>query len=313
MFTDFKLKIRDFYKRNRSKIIIILIIWFVIIVINFILKNYKGPQIPKTSYKPHTAIMDNSEVPKKDQEPIENLIDSYIECANNKDYEKAYNMLSYDCRNNLYPNIEGFKRYIDNVFDTKKVYTIQNYSNVDNKYIYEVNIFEDILATGLTGKEDLTIYSEKFVITKENNNLSLAIRNYVGNTGNYQVYEDEFIKVEIKDMIQSYENQIYKVQLTNRTENTIVLADRTEKYEIMLELNSENRKIQNLKDRGIYLNPYETKEVELEFVKFYDENEEAKSIVFNAVRVLKSYSGLDSKRQEEMDNAVKLYSFKIGL
>lgn len=313
MYTDFRLKIRDFYKRNKSKIVIILLIWFVIIVINLILKNYKGPQTPKTSYKPHTAIMDNSEVPKKDQEPIEKLISDYIGCCNNKEYEKAYNMLSYECRTNLYSNIDDFKKYVDNVFDTKKIYTIQNYSNVDNKYIYEVNIFEDILATGLTGKEDLSIYSEKFVITKTNNGLSLAIRNFVENSENYQVYEDEYIKVEVKDMVQSYETQVYKVKLTNRTENTIVLADKTEKYEIMLELNSENRNIQNMRERGIYLNPYESKEVDLEFVKFFDENEKAKGIIFNAVRVLKSYSGIYSKRQEEMDNAVKLYSFKIGL
>ncbi len=313
MYTDFRLKLRDFYKRNKSKIVIILLIWFVIIVINFILKNYKGPQIPKTSYEPHTAIMDNSEVPKKDQEPIEKLIDEYISYGNNKEYEKAYNMLNDECKKELYPTIEDFKKYIDKVFDSKKTYTIQNYSNVDNTYIYEVNIFEDILATGLTGKEDLVLYSEKFVITKQNNNLSLSIRNFVGNTENHQIYEDDFIKVEITDVVQSYENQKYKVKLTNRTENTIVLADKTEKYEIMLELDNENRSIQNLKDRGIYLNPYESKEVELEFVKFFDESETAHSIIFNAVRVLKSYSGLISKRQEEIDSAVKRYSFKVQL
>ena len=114
-------------------------------------------------------------------------------------------------------------------------------------------------------------------------------------------------------MTQSYEHQVYKVKLTNRCENTIVLADKTEKYEIMLELNNENRSIQNIPDKGVYLNPYETKEIEFKFVKFFDEKEDAKSIIFNAVRVLKSYSRLESKRQEEMDNAVKLYSFKIGL
>ena len=281
--------------------------------INFILKYYKGPQIPTTSYKPHTAIMDNTEVPKKDQESIENLIHEYIEYCNNKDYEKAYNMLSDECRENLYPTIDDFKLYIDKIFDEKKIYTIQNYSNVDNKYIYEVNIFEDILATGLTGKEDLRMYSEKFVITKENNKLSLAVRNFIGNTENHQIYEDNYIKVEITEVIQAYETQKYKVKLTNRTENTIVLADQTERYEIMLELNNENRNIENIPFGGIYLNPYETKEMEFEFVKFVDEEDQAKSMIFNAVRVLKSYSGLESKRQEEMDNAVNLYSFKIAL
>lgn len=165
----------------------------------------------------------------------------------------------------------------------------------------------------MTGKENFATYSEKFVITNDNGNLTLAIREYIGNTNNYQVYEDNYIKVEIEEVIQSYENQTYKVKLTNRTEYTIVLADQTENYEIMLELENETRDIQNIPYKGIYLLPYEEKELELKFVKFFDENETAKSIIFNAVRVLKSYSGLSSKREEEMNNAIKLYSFKIGL
>ena len=313
MYTDLRIKVRDFFKRNKSKILIILIIWLIVIIINFILKYYKAPQIPVTSYSPHTAIMDDSTVPKKYQDEIENLINKYIQYCNNKEYEEAYNLLSNECRTELYPDIEDFKEYIDSVFDAKKTYSIQNYSNVDDTYIYDVNIFEDILATGLTGKDGLSMYSEKFVINNNNGNLTLAIREYIGTTENYQVYEDDYIKVEVQDMKQTYENQTYKVKLTNRTENTIVLADKTEQNEIMLELDNENRKIQNIPNRGIYLNPYETKEIELEFVKFFDEDEEAKSLIFNAVRVLKSYSGLESKRQEEMDNAVKLYSFKIEL
>ena len=313
MYTDFRLKVRDFFKRNKSKIIIVLIVWLAIFIINYILKNYKGVEVPKTAYSPHTSVMNNSTVPKKQQEPIEELIDEYIKYCNNKEYEKAYDMLSSECKRDIYPNIEEFKEYINGVFNTKKIYSIQNYSNVDKTYVYQVNIFEDILATGLTGKEDLQVYSEKFVIKDDNGSLKLSIREYISTVENYQVYEDSYIKVEIQEMTQSYEHQVYKVKLTNRCENTIVLADKTEKYEIMLELNNENRSIQNIPDKGVYLNPYETKEIEFTFVKFFDEKEDAKSIIFNAVRVLKSYSRLESKRQEEMDNAVKLYSFKIGL
>lgn len=313
MYTNFRLRIRDFFKRNKTKIIIALIVWAIIFIINLILKNIKTPEVPSTSYAPHTAIMDNSEVPKKLQNPIEELIKTYIEHCNNKDYDSAYNMLSEDCRKALYPNKENFIAYVDKVFDEPKIYTIQNYSNVNDTYIYEVNIFEDILATGLTGEEKFSYYSEKFVIQDNKGDLSLAIREYIGTVENTQVYEDTYIKVEVKEVTQSYEMQKYKVKLTNRTDHTIVLADKTEKYEIMLELSEENRNLQNLPYRGVYLNPYETKETELEFVKFYDEEEEVKSIIFNAVRVLNSYSGTEATRQAELDNAVKLYSFKVML
>lgn len=310
---NFRLKIRDFFKGNKSKIIIALVVWLIIFVINQIVKNYKAPQVPNISYSPHEAVMDNSKVPEKLQGPIEELINKYIEYCNNKDYESAYNMLSTECRNEVFPNIEDFKKYINKIFDEKKVYAIQDYSNKDNTYVYKVNIFEDILATGLTGEDELSVYSEKFVIKNDNGNLSFAIKEFIDKRENYQIYEDEYIKVEVLNVKQTYENQIYSLKLTNRCEHPIVLADKTEQYEILLELKDDNRNIQGIPNGGIYLNPYENKQVEFKFVKFFDEDQDTKSIIFNAVRVLKSYSGLESRRQSEMDNAIKLYSFRVGV
>lgn len=312
MGTMILLKIKNFWRKHRTQIIIILLVWVIIFVINYILKNFKGAEIPKTTYEPHTAIMNNSEVPKKLQEPIVELINKYISYCNNKQYEEAYNMLSEECRKALYPNIDSFKIYIDGVFNGKKEYYIQDYSNVDNTYIYSVSIFEDILATGITGKQ-LEYYEEKFVITNENGNLKLAIREYVGEEKIQNVYEDDYIKVSIENMHQKYETQNYTVRISNRCDYTIVLADGTEDREILLGLKYENRNIKNLPYKGIVLYPGDSKTFDFEFVKFYDENEEVQSLIFNAVRVLKSYSGLEDKKQSEMDNAVKLYSFAIDL
>lgn len=307
------LKIRDFFRKNKTKIIIGLIVFLVIIVINHILKNLKTVELPSTTYEPHSAIMDNSEVPKKLQTPIEELIEKYIGYCNNKNYQEAYNLLSDDCKRVLYPNIEEFKKYIDNIFDGKKVYYIQNYSNVDNTYIYSVNILDDILATGLTGKEDVEVYEEKFVIINNNGDLRLSVREYIGQNKIQNVYEDEYIKVSIEGMVQKYETQTYTVKITNRCEHTIVLADGTESREILLGLKQENRNLRNLPYKGVVLYAGESKTFDFEFTKFYDENEEAQTLIFNAVRVLKSYTGSSSTRKQELENAVKLYSFTMKL
>ena len=312
MGSKFILKIRDFWKKNKSKIIIVLLIWFVMIVINYILKNWKVEELPSTTYEPHTAIMDNSEVPEKLQDPIEDLINEYIGYCNKKEYENAYYMLSEECRNALYPNIEGFKTYIDSIFDSKKLHYIQNYSNVDKTYIYSVCIFEDILATGLTGSE-LSYYEEKFVIKNNGGNLDLAIREYIGEENVQNVYEDDYLKISIENVVQKYETQNYTVKITNRSEYPIVLADGTESKEILLGLKEENRNLKNLSYKGIVIYEGESKTFDLEFTKFYDEDEEAQSLIFNAVRVLRSYSGREELRQSEMDNAVKLYSFVMEL
>ena len=312
MSSKFILKLRDFFRKNKAKIIIALLIWAVIAIINFILKNMEPVEMPSTIYQPHTAIMDDTEVPKKLQDPIEKLIQEYIDHCNNKEYEAAYNMISQECREVLYPDISDFKIYIDSIFDEKKVYYIQNYSNLDNKYIYSVCIFEDILATGLTGSQ-VEYYEEKFVITNNNGNLELAIREYIGENDIQNVYEDEYIKVSIENVVQKYETQEYTVKITNRSEYPIVLADGTENKEILLGLKEETRNLKNLPYKGIVLYEDESKTFDLEFTKFYDENETVQSLIFNAVRVLKSYSGREELRQSELDNAVKLYSFEMKL
>ncbi len=312
MSSKIVLKLRDFWKRNRTKIIIIVLVWSIIAIINYILKNYKPAELPKTTYKPHTAIMDDSEVPEKLQDPIEELIDKYINYCNDKDYESAYYMLSQSCRDSIYPDINDFKKYIDKIFDEKKVYYIQNYSNVDNIYVYSVCIFEDILASGLTGSE-VKYYEEKFTVKNNNGNLELAIREYIEENKVQNVYEDDYLKVSIENVVQKYETQMYTVKITNRCEYPIVLADGTESKEILLGLEYENRNIKNLPYKGIVVYPGESKVYKFEFTKFYDENEVTQSLIFNAVRVLRSYSGREELRQSEMDNAIKLYSFLMKL
>ncbi len=312
MRADFILKMKDFWRKNKTKIIIALLIWLVIVIINYILKNINVEITPKTTYEPHTAIMDDSNVPEKLQNPIEELISKYINYCNNKEYENAYNMLSYDCKNQLYPNIEDFKTYIDSVFDEKKAYYIQDYSNEKDTYIYSVCIFEDMLATGLTGSE-VEYYEEKFVIRNNNGNLELSIREYIGKQDVQNVYEDEYMKISIENMVQTYENQVYTVKITNRCEYPIVLANGSEAKEILLGLKNESRNVKDLPRGGIVIYENQTKTYELKFTKFFDENETAQKLIFNAVRVLNSYSGREELRQKELDNAVKLYSIEIEL
>ena len=52
----------------------------------------------------------------------------------------------------MYNNsVKVFIEYVDSVYTSKKIYHIQNYSNVGNVYIYDVNILDDIMSTGTTG------------------------------------------------------------------------------------------------------------------------------------------------------------------
>lgn len=314
MLIDFRLKVRDFFRRNKNKVYIILIIWAVIIALNYFLKSIKPIEMPKTTYEPHTSVMDtDSEVPKKLQTPIEQTIDKYINYCNQKDYENAYNMLSEGCKKEMFPDINDFKSYIDGIFNTKKIYNIQNYSNKDDTYIYTVRILDDVLATGLTGEQDLMYFEEKVVFQEIDGELTFAIREYIQKQPVENVYEDDNLKISVKNVITKYETEIYELEISNKTQYTIVLADYIETNEILLDIGAENRsQVRNDTDkiilpagaRGIY---------NVEFVRFFDEEVESNSIIFNKVRIFDIYLGKPETLEQDLENAIDLYSFEILL
>lgn len=314
MFPKIRLKIRDFFKKYKKLIIIILVVWVIVILINYLLGH-----MPKstnfeliTTYEPHTALMDKSEVPKKLQGPIEELIKEFMDACNNKDFEKAYSLLSEDCKKDVFPQIEYLEDYIEVIFNEKKIYNIQNFSNKDNYYIYTVTILNDIMASGLTD-EELDTYEETFVIKEEKGNLKLSIRGYIANNKIDVMYEDEYIKINIENVKVDYETVTYIAKIRNKTDNYIVLDNSTEKYEIVLNTDMGYRNLHGFYIEPVVLEPDVTKNFELTFGRYYDETGNINSLIFNDIRVLKSYTGLPSTREDELKNAVKRYSFELDL
>ena len=116
MITDFRVKIRRFFKKHKKEVIIFfLVLWLIVFIINMALKNQK-PKIlpPSTNYVPHKAMyQENVEVPEKYQEPIESLIDKYFNYCNNGQYEEAYTLKTEKSRRKVYPTLNQFKGYVD--------------------------------------------------------------------------------------------------------------------------------------------------------------------------------------------------------
>lgn len=308
-FLDLRLKVRNFFKKYKKLLIIIIIVWAIIIAINYFLKQLNENQKPTTTYEPNKAVMDDSEVPKALQEPINNLIGEFVGYCNDKNYETAYSMIDADCKEISYPTIDSFKAYVDNIYTTKKIYNIQNFSNVDNNYIYNVRILDDIMATGTNGNGYL-YYEEKFVLKDTDQGLKLSIGGFIEKKDLNISTEDEYLKIEIPYKIVEYDTETYVVKITNRTQNPIVLLDDSISNEIELSLGNQRRNMQNSSENLIMVNARETKTVKLYFTKFVDDGNIPEKLMFNAVRVLQSYAG---NEQNTVDNAIDKYSLNIDL
>lgn len=115
-FIDTRLKIRRFFKKYKKIIIFIIIIWAIIFVVNYILKNMPKEDIPETTYEPNVSVMTEDEVPDKWHETIESTIETFVQRCNNKEYEAAYNMLSDDCKAEVYPTLSSFQEFVDAKF-----------------------------------------------------------------------------------------------------------------------------------------------------------------------------------------------------
>lgn len=314
MLTDLRLKIRNFIKRNKWKLVIFIIAWAILIAINTILTNLKS-DTPITTYTPFEPIIDNGQtMPKKWQDDIESIIKEYVGYCNQKEYEKAYEMISPNCRDKVYPTIEEFKAYVDYVFKYPKVYTVQNYSNRGNVYIYRIRLFEDILSTGMTYSESLLYFEEKLVFTEYKGKLQLAVKSYIGDEELDYVYEDQYMKITVSNRSMSYDEETYTIRIQNKTEYDIVLANDIAAKEIAIQTEKETTAMSvNENWREIYIEPQASNTYRLTFQKLYDEGIKTTGIKFNSVRILRSYSGKEETKEQELAEAISLYSFTMPL
>lgn len=312
---ELRLKIRHWIKKYGKIIFILFIIWSVIFIINKFLGDYKVEVEPNTTYTPSISVIDsNVEVPVKVQSTVEDMIEEYVNYCNDGNYQKAFNLLSKECRKYEFDDdIQNFAKYVLEKIPTPKKHSIQNYSNYDDYYIYEVKYIDDILSTGLTNQE--YSYTIEKISFKKNSDggYDMSVGNFIAFEEIKNVAENDYLKVNIESKIVNYSMETYEVKFTNRTDNTIVIADNYEKNEVNLQLSNEYREMENINTK-IILEPEESKTITMYFMKFVDDGDTSQNIFLANVRVMEVYSGdgvSEEVRKNEVDNAIAKFSMSI--
>lgn len=311
MFLKFRLKLRNFIKKHKNKILIIFVIWAVILVINFLIGHKKGEVVLNTTYTPHNVVLKSDyDVPEKLQNPIEDLFYDYMEKCNNKDYAGAFALLADDCKQQVFDDSEEkFKNYVDGIFPRKKRYSIQDYSNYGNLYIYNVKIVDDIITTGLTDQE-YAYYEEKMAVKQNGDKLQLCVNDYMGYQELKKVSEDDYLKVRVEDRTQYYGQEIYTLKITNKTDKDAIIYDEIAENEVYCIVGEENRT--PIKVSGVIgLKPGETGTFRIIFNKFYDEQNQTSGLIFNKIRLMNNYTGKEESEEEEINKSEKIYSLTM--
>lgn len=302
--------IRNFFKKYGRIILIVFVIWLIIFLINQYLKKFPKEASLINTYAPDSPIIDDGgSVPKKYVETINQTVETYFNYCNTKNYEQAYNMLTDQCKEYLYGNdISLFQEYVDSIFTQSKIYNLQNYSNIEDTYVYDLVILDDIESTGTT--EGYEPYKEKIALRKEDNDFKISNQGFIESITYNKVAEDENLKVTVKSKDVSYTREGYNVTITNKTDKYIVLVDNTLNKEITLNLGDQKRGAVNYSNASLVLDPGETTKEVFIFDKFYDNQKDPIEISLEDVRILDEYT---ETNEDTAGTASRMYSYNIAL
>ena len=319
-FGDLRVKLRHFLKKNGKLLTIIFLIWLAIFLLNYILKHSPEKYEPKTTYTKHTSVINpESSVSKDVSTSIEDLIKEYVDCCNDGNYQKAFDMLSDDCKEYAFDNsVYKFMNHVLIKMPMPRRYAIQDYSNItlggNNIYIYEVKFTEDILATGLTGSEYLYT-TDKFTFYYDDKGLEMNVGDYIFHEKPKRISENEYLKIDVTDRYVNYSIETYTVRLTNKSDYTVIVSDGAEVDEVILRLPNEYRTRSEVDP--IVLKPGEDATISMTFKKFVDDGDNPNALTFSLVRVMEKYSGVEDVDkdvvQSEIDNAISKFSMTVNL
>lgn len=298
-------KLRRFLYQNKYPIFGALgLIVFIIIIIqlmNFWTRRNNNAELANKNQNTITVNKSNqgliseksavtgNEIAKNQLDNATNAISKFFDYCNKQDLESAYNMLTEECKKQIYTNLETFKQsYYKNVFNgEKKNYTLENWV----KDTYRVNITGDILATG---KDDGYSKQDYITVKEENDEYKLNVNNYIGYAEvNKKTTKDNIIiEVICKNTFKDYEE--YTIKATNNTKNIMQLDNISNTDSLYLEDdNGVKYPYYNheLTTPMITVSAGQTKEITIKFFSSYVSTKKIRKIVFSNIMLKNGQMG----------------------
>lgn len=288
-------KIIRYWNQNRKQIIIIIaIIAFIIImlqVVNELLKPTKESNQNNNKsnvsdlQKPTQSAITGQNVTEETSEENTEIIKSFIDYCNSSEIEKAYDLLSNDCKEE-FGNLDTFMSdYYKRNFKTKKTYNLDFMFSEQGSYTYKVTYYEDdLLATG--GTTTNKNFEDYITIINQNGERKLNINNFIKKQEINKTQATEAIQITIKNkrVYRSYEQ--YRILIKNNTKNTISISDGENSEDIYLLDKNEAKYeafIHEIPLENLSIKPMRTIELDITFNKIYYTYRNIEKIQFNNI------------------------------
>lgn len=295
-------KLRKFFYDNKNKIIkigaFIIFLFIILQLLNKLvqIKNKKSIEnvaasnttnANTTTQNDNKGLISNksavngSEVSKENLKNATDTIYKFVDYCNKQEIEKAYNLITEECKQQMYPTLDAFKNaYYGDVFNGKqRTCTIENWVGD----IYKVRMGEDILSTG----KDTDYAKEDYItIKKVDNEYKLNINNYIGTTKIEKTTTKDNITMEVLNKNTYKDFEEYTIKVTNKT-NGIIKLDTTTSTKTTYIEDSNGRQYSyynnELTDETLTFQRGQTAEVTIKFYSPYISTKSIKAIVFSNI------------------------------
>lgn len=298
-----------YWNRNRKKIIIVIaIIAFIFILIRILDGYYKNKSINSSSpvidmTKPIQSVITGQKVDEEVTDKNMNCIDQFINYENNKEYEKAYSLLTDDCKEEYSNDVNTFiNNYCKKVFATKKTYNLELWFSNGDAYTYKIKMYEEnMLATG-EGNLDKNI-EDYITIVKGKDEDKISINGFIRKNNINKSKEVNNIEILIRSKKVYKDYETYNITIRNKTSKDILIGDRKNNKDICL-IDKDNIQysafLNELSTDSLLLKSGYEKNISINFNKIYDQNRVISKIKFKNI-ILDSEKYLNNKNNEKID------------
>lgn len=227
-------KIVRIWNQNRGKIIItaLVVAFFFIIIrtLNSAAKktleernNNTNNQLVVEEEIPNKSIVTGEKVNNQTTKTNVNIIEDFVEKCNSNDIDNAYNLLTDECKETLFPTKERFiKDYYNIIFTESRTTKIENYKNSSKTNTYKVTFYGDVLSTGNASSKNSK--ADYITVEKESGKLNINSLITVNDIG--KKAEQNGIVVTVAKQAVYVDYEIYKINVQNNTNKEICMDTR---------------------------------------------------------------------------------------
>ena len=220
-----------------------------------------------------------------------NFIDQFIAYCNNGQIQEAYDLLSNDCKEEMYPELSVFQSaYYQPVFEGReKQVTIENWSG----NIYRISVNEDSLSTG--NYSDEAQYQDYITVIDQEDTKRLNINGFLNKRTLNKTGENNNIQITVTECNSYMDYTTYTYRVTNNSENAILLANINNINSIYIEDDNGvayTAYLHELTEGQLTLNAGATREVTIKYYSKYGSRKNIVSIVFPNIELNYNVLGL---------------------